>query len=80
MHVSGDVAAPHDVAALQAEFWEQHPGVFDALQRSMNVASTSGDPVPDCIRQVCSWRTPTQLPSLQQSSFSGVNCGAHAYC
>ncbi|KAK9908066.1 hypothetical protein WJX75_002371 [Coccomyxa subellipsoidea] len=48
---SGDIAAPHDAAALQAEFREQHAGVFDALQRSMDIASTSGEPVPDCIRQ-----------------------------
>lgn len=52
---TGDIAAPHDAAALQAEFREQHAGVFDALQRSMDVASTSGEPVPDCIRQVSMW-------------------------
>ena len=52
---TGDIAAPHDAAALQAEFREQHAGVFDALQRSMDIASTSGEPVPDCIRQVSMW-------------------------
>ena len=49
---SGDVTPLHDVAQLQADFREQHAGVFEALQRSMDVASTSGEPVPECIQMV----------------------------
>ncbi|BDA45073.1 probable zinc phosphodiesterase ELAC protein 2 [Coccomyxa sp. Obi] len=48
---SGDVAPPHDAAQLQAEFREQHAGVFEALQRSMDVASTSGEAVPEYIQR-----------------------------
>jgi hypothetical protein len=49
---SGDAAAPFDAAGIQQEFRAQQPHVFDALERSSALASTSQDAIPACIKQV----------------------------